>query len=220
MSTANKKFSKLFISLRYYLLGASKFDDSFKIALEALEFAKDIHTGFRKDGFTPEFQHQLEIAHLIRTLNVHQLAITIAVVLLHDVLEDYSEVYPYVTYQQLLEKFGKTVADCCLTLAKVYKGVKIDNAEYYTNITNCPICSIAKGADRVHNQSSMAHVFTREKQSSYVKETDDFVLPMLKEARRKFFIQEAAYENLKFILNTQKSFVTANEKERNETTSC
>lgn len=43
---------KRLVSLRYWLIGRRYFT-----ALEAMEFAAAHHTGFRKDGKTPEF-HQ------------------------------------------------------------------------------------------------------------------------------------------------------------------
>ena len=212
------KFEKLFISLRYYLLAAAKFDPSYKYALDALEFAKEIHVGTRKDGFTPEFQHQLEIAHFIRTLDIRFPAATIAVVLLHDVLEDYSNKPPFVTKEQIYARFGQQIGDACVLISKEYQGVKVPTQEYYDQMALCPICSIAKGGDRVHNQSSMANVFTKTKQLSYIDETVNYVLPMLKVARRIHFDQESAYENIKFVLQSQITFVHAYNKneERNE----
>lgn len=55
------------ISLRYFLQGAEYF-----LALEAMQFAQQYHRGVRKDGVTPEFDHQISIAHFVRTLR-HQL---------------------------------------------------------------------------------------------------------------------------------------------------
>ena len=101
------------------------------------------------------------------------------------------------------------MADEIMTISKEYKGKKLSTEEYYANLAKTPHGSIAKGGDRIHNQGSMAHVFTTTKQMSYVDETENFVLPMLKIARRKFFDQEAAYENIKFVLKSQNTFVRA-----------
>ena len=57
------KYEKLFISLRYWLHGRN-----YMKAAEALHFAACYHQGLRKDGATPEFEHQLTITHYLRTL--------------------------------------------------------------------------------------------------------------------------------------------------------
>ena len=206
-----QRFDKLFVSLRYYLIGMASADPRYKNTLEMLEFAKDIHTGVRKDGFTPEFQHQIEIAHYIRTIGSSLInpAMVIGICLGHDILEDYSAIAPFVTLEELASHVGNEMADECMILSKEYQGKKLDTRTYYTNLQNSPHGSIAKGGDRIHNQNSMTNVFSNEKQLSYVKETEDFVLPMIKAARRKHFSQEPAYENIKFVLRSQISFVKA-----------
>jgi (p)ppGpp synthase/HD superfamily hydrolase len=203
-------FEKLYLSLRYYLISAAKFDKSYVPALNMLEFAKDVHVGTRKDGCTPEFQHQLEIAHFMRTLSdLRNPALVIGLALGHDILEDYSDKAPFVTFEQVCGIVGCEMADEIMTISKEYKGKKLSTEEYYANLAKTPHGSVAKGGDRIHNQGSMAHVFTTTKQMSYVDETENFVLPMLKIARRKFFDQEAAYENIKFVLKSQNTFVRA-----------
>lgn len=205
------QFEKLFISLRYYLISAAKSNKAYIPTLNMLEFAKDIHVGTRKDGFTPEFQHQLEIAHFIRTLSseLRNPALVIGLCLGHDVLEDYSNKGPFVTHEQIVAVSGQEMADEILTISKEYKGVKLSTEEYFSNLSKTPHGSIAKGGDRIHNQGSMATVFTNHKQLSYIDETENFILPMLKVARRTFFDQEAAYENIKFVLKSQMTFVKA-----------
>ena len=205
------QFEKLFISLRYYLIAMAKTDKSYIPTLNMLEFAKDVHVGVRKDGATPEFQHQLEIAHFIRTLsdNLRNPALVIGLCLGHDILEDYSNKAPFVTFEQVVDISGHEMADEIMIISKEYKGIKLSTEEYYRNLARTPHGSIAKGGDRIHNQGSMANVFTTNKQLGYVDETENFVLPMLKIARRSFFDQEAAYENIKFVLKSQNTFVKA-----------
>lgn len=204
-------FEKLFISLRYYLISASKFEKSYVPALNMLEFAKDVHVGTRKDGSTPEFQHQLEIAHFIRTLSkdLRNPALIIGLCLGHDILEDYSNKGPFVTYEQVADISGREMADEIMIISKEYKGKKLGLDEYFANLAKTPHGSIAKGGDRIHNQGSMSLVFSHQKQQSYIEETEQYILPMLKTARRTFFDQEAAYENIKFVLKSQMTFVKA-----------
>ena len=56
MAYSKTTYDKLLVSLRYWLLGRE-----FYTALKAPRYAADYHTGLRKDGVTPEFEHQLRI---------------------------------------------------------------------------------------------------------------------------------------------------------------
>lgn len=200
------RYQKLFISMRYLLLGLAKADKDYLLALEALEYTKDIHTGFRKDGATPEFQHQLEITHYLHTIsgNLIHPGKTMAVSFLHDVPEDYD-----ISFHEIEGKFGPEISHSVELLTKKYRGNHKDISKYFEAIAEDPIASVVKGADRINNQQSMLGVFTPEKMGSYITETRTHIVPMLKVARRKFVLQEAAYENLKFILNSQMQFVDA-----------
>lgn len=198
------RYQKLFISMRYWLIGMSQHDKNYLIALNALEYAKNIHIGFRKDGITPEFQHQLEIAHYLRTLAPGLLfpAQTLAAAFLHDVPEDYE-----ISFEEIEKKFGYQVMKSVDLVTKKYKGVKKDNIILFEDMAKDPISSVLKGADRINNHQSMNGVFGLEKQLSYIAETQDFIIPMLKKARHLHVQQEQVYENIKFVLNSQMSFV-------------
>ena len=96
------RYEKLSIALKYYLVG-KKYDT----ALRAMTFAKNYHTGMRKDGITPEIQHQIEIALYITTLkNIRDEQNVIAVALLHDVMEDYD-----VEFDTIYTQFGREIAE-------------------------------------------------------------------------------------------------------------
>jgi (p)ppGpp synthase/HD superfamily hydrolase len=189
------RFQKLFIALRYYLLGA----DYIK-ALKAFDFARRIHTGTRKDGKTPEFQHQVEIALYLTTLkDVIDEERCIAAALLHDTLEDYDTVKREDIYSITDEK----VADACVLLNK--NGKKPEN--YFGDISNDHIASLVKGSDRVHNVNSMKGVFSVEKQKEYIGEVEQWFLPMLKNARNRFPEQTRAYFNVEHMLRSQINFL-------------
>jgi (p)ppGpp synthase/HD superfamily hydrolase len=168
-------------------------------AVEALEYAAKFHTGMRKDGVTPEFHHQISIGHYLRTLaNLRNQEFALIVGILHDVVEDYD-----VPIEVLAARFGQEVADAVLLMSKKYKGAKKATADYYLAMRNCPIASIVKGADRIHNFQTMHAVFTCKKQLAYIEECEMHILPMLKEARNNFPDQELAYENIKHALKGQ-----------------
>jgi (p)ppGpp synthase/HD superfamily hydrolase len=189
-----ERFNKLDLSLKFFLLGKG-----YHRALAAYGIAKNYHTGFRKDGITPEFQHQLEITLHITTLrDIIAEEDTLTSSLLHDTPEDYD-----MSYQAVLERFGFVVAESVWALTKKNKSmVKVTN-EYYAEIAEDYIASIVKGCDRVHNLQSMSGVFSIEKQVSYIQETELHVLPMLKKAATLFPSQSLAYMNIRTTLKSQ-----------------
>lgn len=188
-------YQKTFIAIRYFLAGAKMY-----LALDALEFASKFHTGTRKDGITPEYSHQIMIAQYVRTLinSLTNPEETIAAVFLHDTPEDAD-----VGHAEISSRFGQLVAEPVKLLTKKHRGTKKPTDVYYQELATNHISSIVKGADRIHNIQSMPGVFLPVKQIDYIQETNTYVLPMLKEARRLFPKQEPAYENEKFVLKSQ-----------------
>lgn len=195
MSNAQKRK----MVLRQQLIGAEMFE-----ALAAMEFANRYHTGVRKNGIDPEFDHQISIALYVMT--VHDLIYreeTIATIMCHDVKEDFG-----VTDDEILtvfrdKDFGHRVVAAVDCMTKKWRGEHRDENALFARMADNPIASIAKGADRIHNLQSMIGVFTKEKQLNYIAFAQEMILPMLKKARRNFPHQVRAYENIKFVLNSQ-----------------
>lgn len=190
-----KNFEKYLISLRYWMLGKN-----YHKAVLAMEFASKYHVGTRKDGYTPEFHHQISIAHYLRTLpDLRNQEDVLAAAFLHDTVEDYN-----VSLTDIESRFGPDVARAVKKLSKIIKDYKKTPEEYYQGMIDCPIASIVKGGDRVHNHQTMHGAsFSIDKQHKYITETKELILPMLKEARRKYPDQELAYENIKHALKGQ-----------------
>lgn len=183
------------IALRHWLLGREWFK-----AAEAMTWAEGYHTGVRKDGVTPEFNHQVQIALYLATLTPHLLhpEDTITTAFAHDVCEDFD-----VEFSVVEGLFGGRVAQATHSVTKVHKGFKRHPAEVMAAQANDPIGSVVKGADRIHNQSTLAGVFGNAKILEYIEETETYILPMLKQARQKFPAQSAAYQNERIMLRTQ-----------------
>jgi (p)ppGpp synthase/HD superfamily hydrolase len=179
------------------------------IAADAMELVQSLEQGFRKDGITPKFHHQLSVARYVVTLAPHLLnpEETIAVAFLHDVLEDHWQTW---SREMLERRFGKTIADAVWTISKKIGGMVKSYELYYGDIALCPIASIVKCADRNHNIQTMVGVFTLEKQATYVDEVEDYYYPMIKKARRAFKKQYSAYDNLKMFLRSQCRLIEAN----------
>lgn len=187
-------YEKMKIAIRSWMLGRGYYN-----AVKAMNFAEQLHTGTRKDG-APEFSHQVSQASYARTMVDNFLfpEETLCVVFLHDTVEDCG-----VTHKQLVELFGIRVADATIKISKVVNGVRIPDEIYYKGMETCPIASIDKGFDRVHNLMTMFGGFKPQKQVSYIAETLDKTVPMLKAARKAFPEQEAVYENIKFVMTNQ-----------------
>ena len=192
------KFTKLYIALKGRLLGLGYYK-----ALIALEKAKEIHNGLRKDGETPEFQHMLEIAlHITSLKGIVRLEDTIICALLHDTLEDYPEL---VSEQWILETFG---AGILRTLQFLDKTRWKDYGVYFGQLALDEIGSIVKLCDRVNNFQSMNRgKFSREKQLSYAQEVLDYFLPMAKRARKLFPHLADAFYNIEFMLKSQHELI-------------
>jgi (p)ppGpp synthase/HD superfamily hydrolase len=193
-----ENFDNLKLMTRAWLSGAGM-----SKALRAVNLGLDWHNGTRKDGTTPEFTHQLSQIQHVRTLKGitdEDLEIIICGIALHDLPED-----KRFSIRGVFNDFGLTIGMVVQKLSKKYFG---ENAEqsperYYFDIGECPAASIIKGTDRVHNHASMPGVFAVDKMFNYMKESEDFVLPMLKRARKNFPHQEPAYSSLRHRLNEQ-----------------
>lgn len=194
------EYTKKKAALRYRLQGLAMNDHQWYDALKAFNFAETHHAGFRKDGVTPSFMHQVEIASYILTM-VKSLLFpvrTIVAILLHDTPEDTS-----VSHEEIRDMFGIESMNDVELLTKEYRGKKKTPEEYFDSIASNPVASVGKGGDRVNNQHSMAGVFKYGKQISYCDETRTHFFKFLKTARRLFPEQELVYENIKFVLTTQ-----------------
>jgi len=197
------RYEKLSIALKHYLYGRTYFK-----AMEALQFGKQKHDGTRKDGVTPEVQHQIEIALYITTLKgVRDEESTLIVALLHDIIEDTD-----VNRETVASRFGKAIGDGVWAISKKINGVPKypdPNGDllYYNDCARDLYASVVKPADRIHNNNSMAGVFTLEKQKSYIMEVERHFLPMIKVSEGLFPDQFPAYMNAKHMLKSQAALV-------------
>lgn len=187
-------YVKMKIALRAWLEGRRYYK-----ALLAMNFAEKLHDGKRKDG-SPEFSHQVIQALYLVTLidNVIYPEETLCVIFLHDVMEDKD-----ITYEQIFDLFDKMVADATKKMSKVIGGVRIPDDIYYSGMEDCPITTITKPVDRIHNLMSMLHGFKPKKRAQYIEETLEKVVKLGKIGRRKFPRQTPVYENIKFVMTNQ-----------------
>lgn len=199
MSFTSPDKAKLF--LRSWLMGKSYYS-----ALDAMAECFNRHNGLRKDGVTPEWFHQVSIALYLITLAdlegiLEDLLVT---VFLHDMVEDTD-----ISLDEIDKRWGPLVRGAVFLLSK--KGIKsrgvLTSERYYEEMSDNVLAALVKGADRINNIQTMQGVFTKEKQIAYMKEAEDNLLPMLKEARNKFPSKMLAFENLKHMLLMQMKLI-------------
>jgi (p)ppGpp synthase/HD superfamily hydrolase len=170
-------------------------------ALKALAHVRQIEAGrFRKDRETPRFHHQLSIARLVHTLTPHLAhpETTLVAAFLHDLMEDHDT-----SEFELRHHYGTEVANAVWKLTKKHRGESKSYEDYFAELATCPVASVVKLADRVHNIQTMQGVFGPEKQRAYVEEVSEWFFPLIREARRIHPRQYDAYENLKILLRCQ-----------------
>jgi (p)ppGpp synthase/HD superfamily hydrolase len=188
-------YETLKTSIRYWLHGRG-----YNTALKAMDLGLKWHIDLRKDGL-PEFSHQIfqvAYARSLADLMLHP-ENTLAVIFLHDLVEDHNPEQEVVD-----DGFGEEIGRGVELMTNVdCQGNKKGIASYYAMMEYDPLASIAKGVDRMHNFQSMAGVFGLEKQKTYIAETERFIIPMLKNARKNFPEQEPVYQNIKHVLRTQ-----------------
>ncbi len=196
---ARAAFDKRLLVIRSQLIGRR-----YHGALRALEFAMRHHVKVRKDGFTPEFDHQLQMSLFALTLpDLMHPEEVVATVFLHDTGEDY-----HVSGEEMRLLFPEAgmrerVVQAVERLTKKFRGRAKDEDELFAEMAEDPVASVVKLCDRMHNLQTMVGVFGHEKQVEYVEFAEEHILPMGKRARRNFPEQTAAYENLKTHISNQ-----------------
>lgn len=96
--------------------------------------------------------------------------------------------------------FWYEIANSVEKLTKKFNWVKKSYEHYFEELGEDEIASIVKWADRINNINTMVWVFSKEKQLEYIKEVEEYFLPMLKKARKNFVENVHAYFNIETML--------------------
>lgn len=198
-------YSKLRTKVLGIIEGLTLADPDYNELRRLLTFCEGIHTNTRKDG-SKEFSHQLEMIAYAITFHA-QLTDPLSVycaILVHDVLEDYPE-----ERGAMLSEFP-SVVDLSTRLSK-FKDSSHDEDKYYgyfASLAGCPVCSIVKLIDRIHNLSTAPGVFTEAKLHEYLLETEKYYFGLIRECKLRYE-NRSVYENLKFVLTTQVNTIQA-----------
>ena len=151
----------------------------------ALSFAREKHNGqYRKPGHSsesvPYIYHPL-------LLTCHALALgleeddLLSACLLHDVCEDCG-----VSPEELPVSEETREAVSLLTKPENYEKTEKDKKAYYSGISGNRIAAIVKLLDRCNNISSMATSFTDSKMAEYIKETREYIDPMMEKVKHDY----------------------------------
>ena len=162
---------------------------------KALAFAREKHNGqYRKPGHSAE---RIPYIYHPLLLTCHALALgledddLLSACLLHDVCEDCG-----VEISELPVNDATREAVRLLTKPENFGKTDPEYRTYYEGIAGNRIALIVKLLDRCNNISSMATSFTDEHMAEYIKETQEYIHPLMKRARDEY----PEYSNQLFLI--------------------
>ena len=144
--------------------------------LAALPLMREKHAGAERAGSdVPYYVHPLTMACHALAMNIADDDV-LATALLHDVVEDTD------TQPEELPVCDRVREAVCLLSYNTYGGEEDREGIkplYYGNIAKNPLAALVKCMDRCNNLSTMADGFRKPKMVKYVKQTEQYVLPLL-----------------------------------------
>lgn len=172
----NYNVEKMYTYLRGYLIGARMSQ-----SLVALQFSREKHNGQTRMGGDPYIVHPLRMACYAVALDIRDDNI-IATILLHDVVEDCGVILSSLPVNDTVKNGVKY-----MTISP-FEGESKDETKrrYFHQLLESKEALICKSIDRYDNLSSVAGVFELEKIKKNVVETNELLLPVLKEAKERW----------------------------------
>ena len=168
------------LQLQMLLIEVASYNDQvdFNLIARAYHFAHECHAGQMRKSGRPFLQHCVEVARILAQLRLD--TTTVAVGLLHDVLEDTS-----VTFEQVSDQFGDKIATLVDGVTKIdhltFDSQEKRQAETYRKMLLFMVEDIRviliKFADRLHNMRTLEHVDPK-KQKRTAHETLDVYAPL------------------------------------------
>ena len=156
--------------------------------LKALDFAEKAHEGQdRKNSDIPYIYHPLNLACHGLAMKIHKDEV-IAACLLHDVIED--------CHKQLSDL---PVNDETRHLVDLMTHEKDDSRrqqimeEYYRRLAENPDGALIKCLDRCNNLTTMAWGLSRERIYRMIRETEQYIIPLLKVIKSTAEYNDAAW---------------------------
>lgn len=185
---------KMYTYLRGFLVGAQM-----EQSLKALSFAREKHKDQKRKDGVPYIVHPLQMACYAVALGIRNDDI-IAGALLHDVCEDCGVPVSFLPVNDNIKQIVKY-----MTITPIPGEEKSDTKRrYFRNMLECKGAIIVKGLDRYHNMSTMAGVLSPEAIQKNIKENEELLLPMMKDAKEKY----PELSDILFILRTNISDIS------------
>jgi GTP pyrophosphokinase len=155
-----------------------KKDSERKLISKAYLFAFEKHFGQKRLSGEDYIVHPLNVAYILSDINAD--AATICAAILHDTIEDCD-----VTYDDIVKKFGKEIADLVNGVTKINKlkftcdneAVIANHRKIIVGLSEDVRILIVKLADRLHNMRTL-WILSEKSQKANAKETLDILTPI------------------------------------------
>ncbi|HUP00771.1 MAG TPA: HD domain-containing protein [Gemmatimonadota bacterium] len=159
------------------------------IDLEEVDaFAEAAHAGQQRFGGEPYILHPRAVRSILEEEFPEDMDDeTLAIALLHDVLED-CDVHPAI----LLERYGRGVQEGVTLLSWNLRALGIEREPriYWSGIRRGPRgVRLVKAADRIHNLRTTLENGDPDRRAKYLAETPEHLLPILREAGESWFVE-------------------------------
>jgi (p)ppGpp synthase/HD superfamily hydrolase len=164
--------------------------DGREIDLEEVDaFAEAAHAGQERLSGEPYITHPRAVRAILEEEfpeNVDD--VTLAIALLHDVLEG-CDVHPTI----LLERWGREVQEGATLLSWSLRALGIEREPriYWSGIRRGPrSVRLVKAADRIHNIRDTLANRNRRMQEKYLHETERDLLPILRDSEERWMVAQ------------------------------
>ena len=145
----------------------------------AYDYAQKMHEGQTRESGEPYYTHPVEVANILAEMKMD--VGTIVTAILHDTLEDTAA-----TYEELIKKFGKEVADLVNGVSKLTRiesqtreGKQAENFRKLLLAMSEDIrVLLVKLADRLHNMRTIDSVKSNDKKRRVALETLEIYAPL------------------------------------------
>lgn len=154
-----------------YIKGWAKGRGYFQL-LKAINCATLLHEGQFRKGGEPYINHPMRVCSSLIALGVTD-EVILASAILHDTTEDCQ-----VGIDDLQRDYQ--ISQKILNVVYILDKSNYDTIQYYYRLSLSAEAMIVKLSDRCHNISTMVGAFSEEKIQYYIKETEEYVFPMIK----------------------------------------
>lgn len=151
---------------------------------KAIAIAEILHEDqHRKATGEPYLNHPLRVAASLLACGIDD-DIILSIAILHDTIEDCDLKWCFSLFDEY--HINSSIIDGVRLLTKSGDKSKLSESDYYSQISRDPRTLLVKVADRCHNVSTMGGAFSATKMESYIKETEEFVMPLIQYGKKHY----------------------------------